>query len=152
MTELTRFKNAIDNDMNLRLQYLKILAGLMVGGEVTPEMTSVAAKKLGFDISADDFKNEVQDAKLSEDELNSVNGGVSSFNNHAPDGRKVGCPYQFYFTWTDYWINNDRNYCPIGGVHDCEDTSDGEMCLKCRLEIHERGLIDIYDRIGKEIK
>lgn len=82
MTELTRFKNAIDNDMNLRLQYLKILDALMVGGEVTPEMTSVAAKKLGFDISADEFKSEVQDTELSVDELNSVNGGISAFSNY----------------------------------------------------------------------
>ncbi len=82
MTELTRFKNAIDNDMNLRLQYLKILDALMVGGEVTPEMTSVAAKKLGFDISADEFKSEIQDTELSADELRSVNGGISAFSNY----------------------------------------------------------------------
>ena len=152
MIELTRFKNAIDNDMNIRLQYLKILDSLMIGGEITPEMTSVAAKKLGFDISADEFLIDEQEEELSEEELNSVNGGISLFDNYAPDGRKVGCPYQFYFTWTDYWINNDRNYCPVGGVHEFETTSEGKVCLKCRLGLNERGLVNIYDRVGKETK
>ena len=80
MTELTRFKNAIDNNMNLRLQYLKILDSLMVKGEVTPEMTSVAAKKLGFDISADEFRTDEQERELSEEELSTVSGGIASFD------------------------------------------------------------------------
>ena len=58
MDELTRLKNAINNDITLRLRYLRILDGLMTDGEITPEMTSVAAKKLGFAISADKFADD----------------------------------------------------------------------------------------------
>ena len=152
MTELTRFKIAIDNDMDLRSQYLKLLDRLMTDGEVTPEMTSVAAKKLGFDISAEEFKREKAESQLSEDELETVGGGLNGRWEYAPDGKMVGCPYNFYFTWTDYWILNENSYCPCGGVHKPDDRDEGRICLKCRLALDERGVINCYDKNGREIK
>ena len=48
MTEINRLKNRIKNDSGLRQQYLKNLDELMTDGEITPEMASVTAKKLGY--------------------------------------------------------------------------------------------------------
>ena len=98
MTELTRFKRAMDSDMELRLQYLRILDGLMTDGEITPEMTSVAAKKLGYSIPAEDFRRETDDSALSPDDLETVSGGMMSRGEFAPDGRPVGSLYGYYLT------------------------------------------------------
>ncbi len=149
MTELTRFKHALDSDTGLRLQYLKILDSLMTDGEITPEMTSVAAKKLGFKISAGEFGAEGEE--LSEGELEAVNGGRICGEETSPDGRKVGCPYNFYFTWTDYWIENPAGKCPKGGRHELDPRCPDRICKKCRLALGERGVLDIYDATGRAI-
>ena len=151
MTELTRFKRAMDSDMELRLQYLRILDGLMTDGEITPEMTSVAAKKLGYSIPAEDFRRETDDSALSPDDLETVSGGMMSRGEFAPDGRPVGSLYGYYLTWTDYWICNAEGRCPKGGVHDIDVTGAGRVCRKCKLALDERGVIECYDRNGKEI-
>ena len=149
MDELTRLKNAINNDITLRLQYLRILDGLMTDGEITPEMTSVAAKKLGFAISADKFADD-GDTELCEDELEAVSGGAD-FQSNAPDGKTVGCPYNYYLTWTDYWIRNSSSSCPFGGRHEIAVTKEGRICIKCRLALDERGAMELYGADGCEI-
>lgn len=150
MTELTRFKNAIDSDITLRSKYLMLLDKMMTDGEITPEMTSDAAKKLGFDIPASEFQSEC-DSELSEYELESINGGVSLGGELAPDGKPVGCLYGYYLTWTDYWICNTEQRCPKGGVHDIETIPSGRVCRKCRLGLDERGVIELYDKYGNEV-
>ena len=149
MTELTRFKIAMYNDLVLRQKYLKILDIISADGAVTPEITAYAANKLGFDISAEDFEKEEYDRRFSADELESV---ASANDDFAPDGRRMGCPMNFYMSWTDYWIRNEHRSCPKGGVHEIIGSSDDCICKKCRLSLTERGLIDIYDKYGNEIK
>ena len=151
MTELIRFKAALSSDAELRLKYLKTLDGLMTDGEITPEMASVAAKKLGFSISADEFKNENADRELWGNELEYVNGGYSESIEFAPDGRLVGSLCGLYITWTDYWICNEKGLCPMGGFHEIESGRSGRVCRKCRLGLDERGVIECYDKDGKAI-
>ncbi|MBQ3915670.1 MAG: hypothetical protein II690_03665, partial [Ruminococcus sp.] len=55
-------------------------------------------------------------------------------------------------SWTDYWIRNDHESCPKGGHHEIIESSAECICKKCRLSLSERGLIDIYDKYGNEIK
>ena len=150
MTELTKFKNAIDNDMTVRLQYLRLLDGLMTDGEITPEMTSVAAKKLGFSIPASEFQSK-DDSELSADELEDVNGGASPGSELAPDGRTVNCVNGYYLTWTDYWICNPEGRCPKGGLHDVDTSGSQRICKKCRLALDERGVVECYDRNGHAV-
>ena len=152
MTELLRFKKALDEDTGLRLRYLNLLDKLMTDGEITPEMTSVAARKLGFEISAEEFRNDRGESELDTDEPDCISGGLFTIDDLAPDGRRVGCPYNFYLTWTDYWIKNPDQRCPGGGVHEPCENSAGRVCRKCRLELDERGVIDLIDRDGNEIK
>lgn len=143
MTELERFKTAIYGDKELRKEYLSLLDRLMTDGEITPEMASVAAKKLGYRIPADDIRREMGDTGHT---------GSGESPELAPDGRRVGCLLGFYLTWTDYWIWNAEGRCPKGGFHELDPCSAGKVCKKCRLALDERGVIDCYDRNGKEVR
>ncbi|MBQ2076724.1 MAG: hypothetical protein II471_04335, partial [Bacteroidales bacterium] len=142
---MTRFKIAMYNDLSLRKKYLRILDIISANRTVTPEITAYAAKKLGFDISAEDFEKEESERRFSADELESV---ASANDDFAPDGRRMGCPMNFYMSWTDYWIRNDHESCPKGGHHEIIESSADCICKKCRLSLSERGLIDIYDKYG----
>ena len=151
MTEINRLKKEINNDNELRQKYLKTLDGLMTDGEITPEMASVAAKKLGFSIPAEDFRKETEDSELSLNDLEGVAGGVLSGNESAPDGKPVGCLYGYYLTWTDYWIWNSEGLCPKGGVHEIDSRYNRKNCRKCSLFLDERGVLECYDKNGNEI-
>ncbi|MBQ8967173.1 hypothetical protein [Ruminococcus sp.] len=135
MTELERSQKTLQTSPELKAEYLKILDSLMTDGEITAEMKSVAAKKLGFSITAAEF------AKLS----------APTGCDTAPDGKTVGCPCGEYLTWTDYWIRNKDDLCPKGGKHEPEDGSGGKVCKKCRLGLCERGVLELYDRYGNEL-
>lgn len=151
MTEINRLKNRINNDKGLRQQYLKNLDELMTDGEITPEMASVAAKKLGYNIPAEDFRKETEDSELSINDLESVPGGLLSGGEIAPDGKPVGCLYGYYLTWTDYWIWNAEGLCPKGGVHELDSRYKRKTCRKCTLLLDERGCLDCYDKNGNEV-
>ena len=151
MTEINRLKNAVNNDSELRQQYLKNLDELMTDGEITPEMASVAAKKLGFSIPAEEFRKETEDHDLSLNDLEGVAGGLLSVSEHAPDGKPVGCLYGFYLTWTDYWIWNAEGLCPKGGTHEIDPRYKRKPCRKCSLALDERGCLECYDKNGNEI-
>ena len=135
MTEPERLRNALQSRPELKAEYLKILDSLMTDGEITAEMTSVAAKKLGFSVTA----AELADYRDSQG------------NDIAPDGKTVGCPWGEYLTWTDYWILNKEGLCPKGGSHEPVTDSKGKFCKKCRLGLCERGVLELYDRYGNEL-
>ncbi|MBE6864620.1 MAG: hypothetical protein E7495_08715 [Ruminococcus flavefaciens] len=151
MTEINRLKSAINNDKELRQRYLKNLDGLMTDGEITPEMASVAAKKIGFNIPAEEFRKETEDSELSLNDLEGIAGGIMSSNEYAPDGKPVGCLCGYYLTWTDYWIWNNEGLCPKGGVHELDSRYKRKTCKKCSLFLDERGVLECYDKSGNEI-
>ncbi len=149
MKEITRFKIAMNADKELHQEYLRILDIISVNGEITPEMTTYAANKLGYSVSIEDIEKEEAEGNFSDDEFYSVCGGD---NASAPDGRRIGCPMSFYISWTDYWIRNEEGKCPMGGRHSVAVSGSERICTKCRLSLGERGVIDIYDKNGNEIK
>ena len=134
MTEIERFKAAVAKDGKLHSTYLRMLDSLMTDGIITPEMASQAAQKLGFDIKPEEI---VQGAS---------HGGVT-----APDGKTIGCPYEHYLTWTDYWIRNEQGLCPCGGKHELDGECSGKVCKKCRLALDERGFVECYDGSGSAV-
>ena len=136
MTEIERFKTAVQQDKKLHSTYLRMLDSLMTDGDITPEMAAQAAQKLGFDIKPEEL---AQGASEGSECVT------------APDGKTIGCPYEYYLTWTDYWIRNEQGLCPCGGKHELDDNSVGKVCRKCRLALDERGVVECYDGSGRAV-
>ena len=146
MSEFKRFQTALRQDAAVQAQYLQLLDRMTAGGDVTAETAAEAAAQLGFAVSAEELRQAAERGEaVSESELRDLEGRES-----ASDGRTVGCPYQFYLTWTDYWISNQAGLCPQGGRHELGPGSGERICKKCGLSLDERGTTDIYDRFGRQ--
>ena len=99
-----KFKKDLEENEELKENVKKELEALKDSGKKESELLPEIARKLGYDLTSEEFE-EVSKV-LSDEELANVSGGMFGLGEDAPDGHEVGCFFFFYLKWSNYYFAN----------------------------------------------
>lgn len=134
LENVKRFRKDLGESGELNENLKKELEAFKDSGKKERELIPEIARKLGYDFTDEEFKEEYSKAKeLSDEELANVSGGVLWGDDDAPDGHELSCIKFYYWGWTNYYFVNgicesckSTNYKPgyMFGIHTaniCQD-------------------------------
>ena len=118
-----KFKKDLEENEELKANVKKELEALKDSGKKEKELIPEIARKLGYDFTDEEFKEESsKSTELSDEELANVSGGMCTAD--APDGHELECILKWYHGWSDYY--NKKMIC-----EECHSTNtyyDDDIC------------------------
>ena len=102
-----KFRKDLEENEELKEKLKKELETFKDSGKKEKELIPEIARKLGYDFTDEEFKEECTNSKkLNDEELANVSGGYFFFGEDAPDGHEVNCYLCYYEGMGDYYYTN----------------------------------------------
>ena len=118
-----KFKKDLDESAELKEKIKKELEVYKDSEKDERDLIPEVARKLGYDFTDEEFKEECsKPQEISDEELANVSGGLC--NADAPDGHELECILKWYHGWSDYY--NKKMIC-----EECHSTNthyDDDIC------------------------
>ena len=106
-----KFRKDLEENEELKNNVKKELEVFKDSGKKEKELIPEIARKLGYDFTVEEFKEESSKLKeVNDKELANVSGGVFGLGDDAPDGNEVGCLLNYYISWHEYYFRH--RICP----------------------------------------
>ena len=109
-----KFREDFKENEELKEKIKKELELYKDSGKKEKEQIPEIARKLGYDFTDEEFKEEcLKPKEISDEELANVSGGVLWLGEDAPDGHELWCIITYYHHgWQSYyWQNNICENC-----------------------------------------
>ena len=136
-----KFRKDVEENEELKNNVKKELEVFKDSGKKEKELIPEIARKLGYDFTDEEFKEDcTKSKKLYDEELANVSGGVWGLGEEAPDGNEVGCFLFHYISWREYYFLH--RICPKCkstnvNVYDPSSAHSVYTCNDCGTFTHE---------------
>ena len=102
-----KFRKDLEENEELKENVKKELEAFKDSGKKEKELIPEIARRLGFDFTDDEFKEECTNSKkLNDEELANVSGGHYWLAEDAPDGHESECNLFWYKNIHEYYYKN----------------------------------------------
>ena len=103
-----KFRKDLEENEELKEKLKKELEAFKDSDKKEKELIPEIARKLGYDFTDEEFKEEFsKPEEVNDEELANVSGGALWQGEDAPDGHEMNCLLFYYFSWQHYYWNND---------------------------------------------
>ncbi|SEF99328.1 bacteriocin-type signal sequence-containing protein [Eubacterium ruminantium] len=135
-----KFKKDFNENEELKEKIKKELEAFKDSGKKEKELIPEIARKLGYDFTDEEFKEEIMNEKeLSAEELANVSGGYFGLDEDAPDGHEATCLMYYYDCMDDYYYS--RGICKYCGSRDITwlegDHKESMKCWTCGSRLYK---------------
>lgn len=135
-----KFRKDLEENEELKEKVKKELEAFKDSGNKESELIPEIARKLGYDFTDEEFKEEcLKPKEISDEELANVSGGYFGLGEDAPDGHEATCLMYYYDCMDDYYYK--RGICKNCGSRDITwleaDHRESMKCWDCGYRMYK---------------
>ena len=130
-----KFRKDLEENEELKEKLKKELESFKDSGKKEKELIPEIARKLGYDFTDEEFKEEFsKPKKVDDEELANISGGYLWRGEDAPDGHEMECILFYYNDLSHYyWSNKICEKCKSTDIiiDNSEEGAGDLICKKC---------------------